>query len=84
MKKLFLLFAACGLIFAASCNKEKDCNCKYDVYVDGEIIEMPAEYESVYGSYDITIDGKDIKNCDDMNTTTPVLTYEFKLACSEK
>ena len=64
MKKLLVVLAAAGLLFAmSSCSKT--CTCRY--YAAGEEIMTPDEFEVGMG--------KDYKNCTDIMESLPLGQY---------
>lgn len=64
MKKVLLFLSICGLVvFSTSCKKEKDCECTTTTTTQIEGMES----EDLVATLPIiTIDGKDIKNCSDL------------------
>ena len=73
MKKLLIVLAVVAFGFV-SCNKEKDCTCTTKSSVE-EVADIVV---------DTKIDGKEVKNCSDLNTEVTVAEITTTMTCVEK
>lgn len=80
MKKLFVLLAVCGLLVAfSSCKKEKTCECKIVLKIDGLD-------DDVHTFSNLKIDGKSSgqKKCSDLETNYTSLYMGYDVKCIEQ